>query len=83
MQRSLSLWTLAGALVAFGWMMFAASHPMTIFSGWWMLADITCPPALLRQLPLTWYLVIILNAATYALIGAGINFMHKNRLSIR
>jgi hypothetical protein len=76
MKRRIALWATAGALVAAFWVLYAsATFPsqLTAERHVWTLLWLTCPVALLGQhYPISFYLVLVANAATYGLAGAAL-----------
>jgi len=72
MKRRIAIWAIVGFLVAAGWALYAlASTPPALGPADPMitLVRLTCPIALLSFYPLSVYLVLLANAATYALVG--------------
>ena len=69
MKLRIALWAAVGALVVACWALYMVltkptPHAMRI------LLDLTCPIALLGHYRLSYYFVLVVNAATYALTGA-------------
>lgn len=72
MRNRIAMWALAGFLVAAFWGIyaFATTAPaMTSGDPLMTLVRLTCPITLLNHYPLSVYLVLAANAATYALVG--------------
>jgi hypothetical protein len=72
MKYRIAIWASVGFLVAGCWALYAfATTPpaMTFADPVMILVQLTCPIALLRSYPLSLYLVLLANAATYALVG--------------
>jgi hypothetical protein len=44
----------------------------------WTLVDVTCPIALARHHALSFYFVLLMNAATYALVGTIVEAMRRH-----
>jgi len=44
----------------------------------WTLAYLTCPVALARHYPLSFYFVLLANAATYALAGTCVETVRRH-----
>jgi hypothetical protein len=66
------LWAIAGALVAVFWAIYIqATYTNLLGRGGmgWALICITCPIALARHYPMTFYMVLMVNAATYGSVG--------------
>lgn len=70
MKRRIAIWASAGALVVVAWSLyiFASTTQLTAKAMVWALC-LTCPIALARHYPLSFYFVLFANAATYALVG--------------
>jgi hypothetical protein len=80
MKYRISLWAIAGFLVAAFWALYAlASTPPALGPSDPMIAlvHLTCPIALIRSYPLSLYLVLVANAATYALVGLVVETMRR------
>ena len=75
MKLRLSIWAGAGALVVIFWTLYISATAPTAHGTMWMLACLTCPVALARQYALSFYSVLLTNAATYALVGAAVEVM--------
>jgi len=72
MKRRIAIWASAGFLVAGGWALYAlasTSPALGPADPLITLVRLTCPIALLSFYPLSVYLVLLVNAATYALVG--------------
>jgi hypothetical protein len=73
MKLRIGLWAIAGFLVAGGWAVYAfASAPpgLTFGDPLMTLVEATCPIAILgRHYPISVYMCLLANAATYGLIG--------------
>jgi hypothetical protein len=72
MKYRIAMWATAGLLVAGCWGLYfaAASKDVPITPIVYVLARLTCPVAIAgSHFPLSLYLVLIANAATYALVG--------------
>lgn len=72
MKSRIAMWAVVGFLVAGGWALYASAITPPAFTH----ADpimtfvrLTCPIALIDFYPLSLYLVLVANAATYALVG--------------
>ena len=86
MKLRIAIWAVAGALVVALWSAyFMTIHPsqqgpmLTILY-------LTCPIALIRHYPMSFYVVLLTNAATYAATGALIetiwqHFKSSHRIS--
>ena len=72
MKRRIAIWASVGFLVAGCWALYAFATtppPITSASPIMILVRLTCPITLLSSYPLSLYLVLLANAATYALAG--------------
>ena len=75
MKLRIALWTFAGLLVAGGWWLYVfatAPTPLTMNPILWTLARYSCPVVLAGfyfHFGVSVYWVLIVNAATYALLG--------------
>ncbi len=72
MKIRIAIWASAGALVAIFWAIYVVStrtNTLAIPGVLSTLADLTCPIMLLRHHAVSLGLVLIANAATYALVG--------------
>lgn len=85
MKQRIAIWAAVGFLVAGCWAVYAmVSGPPALSHGdpMLILAEITCPIAFLRNHPISLVWVLLVNAATYALIGFIVESirMKQNRL---
>ena len=70
MKLRIAIWAAVGALVVALWSLYFASAHARPLGAMWILVDLTCPIALARHHhQLSVYLVVVINAATYALVG--------------
>jgi hypothetical protein len=69
MKRRIGIWAIAGFLVAGFWALYAFATAMNPSDRIVPLIQLTCPITLLSSYPLSIYLVLLANAATYALVG--------------
>lgn len=87
MRKALIIGAGVGALVALFWAMYArATFPSSMMAQpvIWLLAQVTCPIAFLSghfHFPISLYLVVIVNAATYALLAALIETLRRKKLA--
>jgi hypothetical protein len=80
MKYRIGMWAGAGFLVAGFWALYAlATVPPAMSSAdpIMTLVRLTCPIALLSFYPLSVYLVLLANAATYALIGLMVESLRR------
>ena len=69
MKLRIGIWAIAGFLVAGCWALYASATAMTPADRIVTLVHLTCPITFLSFYPLSLYLVLLANTATYALIG--------------
>ena len=83
MQRRIALWSLAGFIVACGWVFFmmATGPQLESQHSFWTIVEITAPASLLRAFPLKFYWFILLNALIYGLVGLGVELLRRNSVS--
>ena len=77
MKLRIALWATAGALIDVLWGLYIAAAVPSAHSPVWTLAYLTCPISLARQHPLSFYSVLFINAATYALFGAAVEALRS------
>ena len=75
MKLRIAIWAGAGALVVVFWTLYMSSTIHAARGAMWTLAYLTCPIALARHYALSVYVVLLVNAATYALVGAVVEAM--------
>ena len=75
MKLRIAIWAGAGALVVVFWTLYISATMPAARASTWTLACLTCPIAFARQYALSFYLVVVANAATYALVGAVVETM--------
>jgi hypothetical protein len=83
MKYRIAMWASAGFLVAGCWAVYAfATMPTMLFAKpeIMILVRLTCPIALLSHYPLSLYLVLVANAATYALVGLIVEILRRQPL---
>ena len=69
MKSRIAIWASMGALVVLFWRLYmSATFPIPL-GVVWTLVYLTCPIALARHYALSFYFVLLVNAATYALVG--------------
>ncbi|HEU5403839.1 MAG TPA: hypothetical protein VFU86_20960 [Terriglobales bacterium] len=69
MKHRLALWASAGLLVGAFWVVLSLKVPISPRSVIRLLAEITCPIALLGRYPIKWYTAVAANGLTYLLVG--------------
>ena len=79
MKLRIAIWACAGALVAIAWRLYlSATFPAPLTGAMRTLADLTCPIALARHLALNFYSVLVVNAGTYAVVGAIVEILRRH-----
>ena len=79
MGRNIGMWALIGFVVACGWVGIGIALGPSYNLGHSTLASITAPASFLgRRVPLSFYWFILLNAAIYAVIGFGTEFLRRH-----
>ena len=70
MENRIAIWTAAGALVAGLWTIYVSvTSPTPLAGAVLTFVYLTCPITLVRHYAVSFYLVILVNAATYGLVG--------------
>lgn len=80
MKSLIAIWACIGTLVALFWALyFAITHHNLMGTGGagWVLLCLSCPIALVRHHPVSLYLVLAANAATYALAGVVVESVRR------
>jgi hypothetical protein len=81
MIRRIAVWAGAGFLIAGCWELFAfATYPLTNerIHQMWLLFRITCPVvAASVRFPMSWYFALLVNAATYAMVGLACEMVRR------
>jgi hypothetical protein len=67
MKLRIAIWAGVGALVVVLWAVYVSGTPTASVP--WTIVYLTCPIAVARHYALSFYLVLLVNAATYALVG--------------
>jgi len=75
MKLRIAAWASVGALVVVLWTLFISAVPATPNGIERVLLYLTCPVSLLGGHPISFYLVLLANAATYALVGIVVEIM--------
>ncbi len=70
MKLRIAIWAGAGALVVVFWRLYISDTVPAVRGTMLTLAYLTCPVTLARHYPLSFYFVLLVNAATYGLAGA-------------
>jgi len=78
MKLRISVWAGLGALVVFLWTLYLSAVPVTPHGIARVLLYLTCPFSVLGRHPVSFYLVLLANAATYALVGTVVELMRAH-----
>jgi len=81
MKSRIAISASLGALVVIGWSLYiSAISPIQITAKAvaWTVACLTCPIALAHRYPLSFYFVLLANAATYALVGVLVETIRRH-----
>jgi hypothetical protein len=77
MKLRIAIWSGVGALVVVFWTLYISATSPTPLGIVWTLAYLTCPIALARHYALSFYSILLMNAATYALVGLVVETMRR------
>jgi hypothetical protein len=66
----IAIWSGVGALVVVFWTLYISATSSTPLGIVWSLVYLTCPIALAHHYAVNFYSVLLINAATYALVGS-------------
>jgi hypothetical protein len=77
MKHRISLWASAGALIVVLWTLYISTTSTTPAGIVRTLAYLSCPISLADQHALNFYVVLLLNAATYAMVGAVVETVRR------
>lgn len=69
MKHRLTLWSVAGFLVALSWVLLSLAIPLSTQPLLWKLAQLTCPIVLFAHFAIKWYWVVLSNVPVYLLLG--------------
>ena len=84
MKLRIAIYASVGALVVIAWSIYISttlSNPLGMGGLGRALIYLTCPIAIASRHPQTFYFVLIVNAATYAVVGAVVEMMRRSRHS--
>ncbi len=70
MKLRIAIWAGVGALVVILWTLYISSTSTPPHGVAWVLACLTCPVVLAGHYRLSFYFVLLVNAGTYAIVGA-------------
>jgi len=80
MKSRIAIWAMLGALVVVAWRVYISatlSNPLGAGGFGRALAYLTCPIAIAGRHPQSFYFVLVVNAATYALVGIVVETMRR------
>lgn len=80
MKSRIAIWATLGALVVVAWRVYISatlSNPLGTGGPGRALAYLTCPIAIASRHPQSFYFVLVVNAATYALVGIVVETMRR------
>ena len=78
MKLRIAIWMGVGALIVVLWTLYLSATSQTQPGIVWALAYLTCPITLARHHALSFYFVLLVNAATYALVGTFVETMRQH-----
>jgi hypothetical protein len=81
MKLRIAIWSVLGALVVVAWRVYISatlSNPLGADGVGRALVYLTCPIAIASHHPQTFYFVLVVNAATYALAGVVLETARRN-----
>ncbi len=78
MKLRIAIWSGVGALVVVFWTLYISATSPTPLGTVRTLAYLTCPIALAGHYTLSFYFVLFMNAATYALAGVVVETMRRH-----
>ncbi len=78
MKFRIAIWTSVGALVVVFWTLYISATFPTPRGIVRTLAYLTCPIALAQHYALSFCFVLLVNAATYALVGTVVEAVHRH-----
>ncbi|HZD76499.1 MAG TPA: hypothetical protein VE218_05805 [Acidobacteriaceae bacterium] len=80
MKLRIAIWTAAGALVVVFWSFYLSATHLSRFAPVWTFVDLTMPIALARHyhVAMSVNVVLLVNAATYALMGTVVESMWRH-----
>jgi hypothetical protein len=80
MKSRIAIWATLGALVVVAWRVYISatlSNPLGTGGLGRVLVYLTCPIAMAGRNPQSFYFVLVVNAATYALVGIVLKWMWR------
>ena len=79
MKLRIATWTSMGAFVAVLWGLYISATSPAPLGMLWPLAYLTCPISLAHHHAMSFYFVLLMNAATYGLLGTVVETMRHHR----
>ena len=79
MKLRIAIWTSTGALVAVLWGLYISATSPAPLGIAWNLAYVTCPISLAHHHAMSFYFVLLVNAATYGLVGTVVETVRHQR----
>ena len=87
MRFRIAIWAATGALVVVFWSLYLSATHLSRYALTWLLVDLTMPIALARhyRFAMSVNAVLLVNAATYALVGTVVettwrHYQHRRQL---
>jgi hypothetical protein len=78
MKLRIAIWSGGGALVVAFWTLYISARSSAPLGIGRTLAYLTCPIALAHHYALSFYSVLLINAAAYALVGSVVETMRRH-----
>ena len=78
MKLRIAIWMGVGALVVVLWTVYFSAASQTPPGIVWAVAYLTCPITLARHYTLSFYFALLVNTATYALVGTVVETMRQH-----
>lgn len=83
MKLRIAIWAGVGALVVIFWAWYISATSTSLHGILWVMACLTCPISLLGRYPLSFYVVLVANAAIYALVGTVVETIRGRNRRLR
>lgn len=77
MKLRIAIWAGVGALAAVFWALWISATSANLHGIAWIMACVTCPVSLLGRYPLSFYVVLVVNASTYAVVGTVVETIRR------
>jgi hypothetical protein len=81
MKLRIAIWAVSGAIAVLSWSLCFMATPANDLGSVWILVYLTCPITYLGRHylhPVSMYSVLVVNIATYALIGASVEVLRRH-----